>query len=295
MKLNQLRDLVAIVEHGSLRAAARHLDVAQPLLTRSVRTLEKELGVPLFERDARGMTLTAAGRLFHQRACAVVNEIRRAHDDIAQSAGDGSGTVAVALSIMPHVGMLPYALPAFRRRYPKVRLQIIEGLFPDVEGALRSGEIDFYLGASPSAPPAPGLVVEPLFENTRAVVARRGHPLGRAGSLKELADAEWATTSVDYNSEEDLGRLFGRQGLDAPRVMLKVRSAMSLIVALTHTDLLALLPVQWRDLALMREALQEIPVKEVLAAPGIVMIRRPDLPLTPAAEHFGDLLRRRLP
>ena len=61
---------------------------------------------------------------------------------------DGSGTVAVALSIMPHVGLLPHALPAFRRRYPKIRLQIVEGLFPGIENELRNGDIDFYLEAS---------------------------------------------------------------------------------------------------------------------------------------------------
>ena len=54
MKLNQLRDLVAIVEHGSLRGAARHLNVVQSGLTRSIRNLEHELGHPMFERDARG-------------------------------------------------------------------------------------------------------------------------------------------------------------------------------------------------------------------------------------------------
>ena len=64
MKLNQLRDLVAIVERGSLRGAARHLDVAQSGLTRSIRNLERELGHPMFERDARGMVLTPIYQLF---------------------------------------------------------------------------------------------------------------------------------------------------------------------------------------------------------------------------------------
>jgi len=67
MKLNQLRDMLAIVERGSLRAAARHLDLAQPALTRSIRSLEKDLGTTLFEREAKGMVLTAAGQLFYQR------------------------------------------------------------------------------------------------------------------------------------------------------------------------------------------------------------------------------------
>ena len=149
MKLDQLQNLVAIVEHGSLRAASRRLDIPQPALTRSIRSLEKELGSALFLRETTGMVLTAVGRRFHVRASAIINEAKRARDEIAQTGGDDSGTVVVALSIMPHVGMLPHALKAFRMRYPKVQLQLIEGLFPDVESALREGSIDFYLGAAP--------------------------------------------------------------------------------------------------------------------------------------------------
>ena len=139
MKLDQLQHMVAIVEHGSLRAAARRLQLAQPALTRSIRALEKDLGAALFLRETTGMVLTTMGRRFHLRASAIVHEARRARDEIAQHHGDAAGTVVAALSIMPHVGMLPYALGAFRERYPQVRLQLVEGLFPDVESALREG------------------------------------------------------------------------------------------------------------------------------------------------------------
>jgi LysR family transcriptional regulator, regulator of abg operon len=295
MKLNQLRDLVAIVERGSLRAAARHLDLAQPALTRSIRTLERELGSTLFERAAKGMVLTPQGRLFYQRASAVVNELRRARDELEQSHGDMQGTVVVGLSIMPHVGMLPDALPAFRQRFPKVVLKIIEGLYPAIEPGLRDGSIDFYIGASPQVKPASGLLCELLFENTRTVVGRKNHPLAGANSLRELTEAEWATTSVNYNAAQDLNELFASYNLGPPRVMLQAHSAMSVMVALAYSDLLAILPTQWNEFPLTRDALQVIAVRERLPAPAIVCIRRPELPLTPAAEFLCDMLKRYQP
>lgn len=295
MKLTQLSELLAIVEHGSLRSAARRLGVPQPALTRSIRALEKELGIALFERDAGGMRLTAMGKLFHGRAGAIVHEVQKAHDEIAQTRGEGQGTVTVGMSIMPHVQMLPKALPAFRARYPKVRLQVIEGLFPDIESRLRDGTIDLYLGAAPRARPSPGLNIQLLFENTRAVVGRKGHPLRGARSLADLANAQWATTSIDYNADTDLRELFAHHGLPAPTLSLQVRSAMSLMVGLAYSDLLALLPIQWKDFPLTQHVLQVIPVVEPLPAPAIVLMRRPDLPLTPAAEYFVDLLLRHLP
>ncbi|WP_394790685.1 LysR substrate-binding domain-containing protein [Rhodoferax sp.] len=295
MKLEQLQHLVAIVEHGSLRSASRRLQIPQPALTRSIRALEKELGGAVFLRATTGMVLTEMGRRFHVRASTMIHEARRALDEIAQHSGEDTGSVVLALSIMPHVGMLPYSLKAFRQRYPQVRLQLIEGLFPDVENGLREGAIDFYLGAAPRNAPAPGLAVQLLFENTRAVVCRKGHPLAGKRSLKDLAEADWAITAVDYDAEDDLARLFASHGLAVPHVLLRARSAMSIMVALAHSDLLAMLPVQWGEFPMTRDTLQIIPIQEVLPAPAIVLVRRPDLPLTPAAEFMCDVLLRHRP
>jgi LysR family transcriptional regulator, regulator of abg operon len=295
MKLLQLVHLAAIVEHRSLRAAGRRLGVPQPALTRSIRSLEKELGIALFARETSGMVLTEAGRRFHVRASTIVHEAQRARDDIAQLSGDHTGTVHVALSIMPHVGMLPHALAPFHQRYPKVKLQITEALFPQAEGALREGVMDFYLGAAPRELPAPGLQLRHLFDNTRAVVCRMGHPLGAARSLQAISGAQWAITAVDYNAEDDLARLFAGHGLPAPEVALRARSAMSIMVAVAHSDLMAMLPAQWGSWPMTRDTLQVVPIREVLVAPPIVCIRRSDLPLTPAAEVFLDLLLRHQP
>lgn len=295
MKLDQLQHFVAIVEHGSLRAAARRLNQPQPAVTRSIRALEKDLDVTLFLRETTGMVLTAAGRRFHRRASAMLNEARRARDEIAQHSGDDQGTVVVALSIMPHLGLLPHALAVFRKRYPGVMLQLIEGLFPDVESALRDGSIDFYLGAAPRSVPAPGLSMQVLMENRRAVVCRKGHPLGKARHLKELGASDWAITGVDYNALDDMAALFASYDMAAPRVVLRARSAMSMMVALAHSDLLAMLPIQWAQFPMTRNTLQTIQIAETLPAPTIVLIRRPDLPLTPAAEYFCDLMKRELP
>ena len=61
------------------------------------------------------------------------------------------------------------------------------------------------------------------------VVCRKGHPLARVRSLKALAGAEWATTTIDHNAEEDLARLFAAHGQAAPRVMLSAHSAARLL------------------------------------------------------------------
>jgi DNA-binding transcriptional LysR family regulator len=295
VKLNQLRDIVAVAERGSLRAAARHLDVAQPALTRSVRDLERELGAPLFERRARGMSLTAMGAAFVRRANAVLSEVRRAREEVEQLHGGTRGEVVAGLSMVALIALLPKALSAFRVRYPNVQLHLIEGWYPTLENALKDGSMDFYIGPEPVQAPPSDLVQELLFENVRIVLARKGHPLSHARSLRQLIDAEWATTSVTFKAEEEFSELFSRFDVPAPKIALRSQSALTLMSSLAASDLLAMVPIQWIQSPWVGDQLARIPIRETLRAPSIVTIRRAGLPLTPAAEHLLDLMRRNVP
>jgi LysR family transcriptional regulator of abg operon len=295
MKINQLRDIVAIAERGSLRAAARHLHSAQPGLTRSVRQLERELGVPLFERRARGMTLTPMGEAFVRRAGAVLRELERAGEEVRQLQAGTSGRVVAGLSMVPHIALLPKALRPFRAKYPQVQLDLIDGGYPTFEPGLKNGTIDFYVGPRPDGRGVPELVLEKLFDNERIILGRKGHPLAQARSLRDLVSAEWVTTSITFKAEEELGDLFKQHGLPTPRLGFRSQSALTLTVLLANTDLLAMVPVQWLSMTLSSGGLAPIRVKETLPAPPIVVIRRAGLPLTPAAQYLLDLLRRNVP
>ena len=147
-KLHHLRNFVAVARARSLRSAARSLGLTQPALTRSVRELEAELGVALFQRHARGVSLTVAGERFLLRAQAALEELRRGSEEAAQARGEMQGHVAVALSSAPVLSLLARAYAQFRRDWPDVHLRFVEGLFPAVEPALR-GRLDFYLGPGP--------------------------------------------------------------------------------------------------------------------------------------------------
>ncbi len=291
MKLHHLRNLLAVAEQGSVRAAAREMRIAQPAVTRSLQELERELGVSLFERKARGVVPTAMGEVFIRRARSVDNELTRARDEIAQLRGLAHGSVCVALSMAPHLALLPYALRPFRLRYPDVRLNIIDAVFPTVANEMADGTIDCYVGPLPESIPE-GLLVEQLFGNTRVILGRKGHPLAHARSLRELVDAEWATTSITTEAEYELGPLFAQHHLPEPKLVLQGHSALTLIVSLLHSDLLAMVPVQWTDFSLTKDALQTIEVTEPLDAAPICIIQRAGLPLTPATEYLCDLLRR---
>lgn len=292
MKLNHIRDVIAVAERGSLRSAARHLGIAQPAITRSIRELEHELGAALFVRQVNGVVLTPMGDAFLRRATAIQLELQRTKDEIQQPKGIKSGTVAVGLSTAAHVALLPRALKTFVRSFPDVQLRVIEGLFPAMEAELFDGSIDFYVGPLAEDSASSEFAVEKLFDNRRIVVGRRNHPLARAKSLAELKGAKWVTTSVTISSEAELGPVFARFKLPAPAIVARTQTALSMIVMAAYSDYLAMLPEQWLDFVRTGRLLHHIDVRQELVAPSICIVRRARLPLTPAAENLCDLFRR---
>lgn len=292
MKIRQLNEVLAIVERGSLRAAARHLGTAQPAITRSIRELEQELGAELFERSVSGMVLTPIGAAVVKRATVVDSELRRIKDEVAQLKGLRSGMVSLGLSTAPHVSLLPRVLGPFQRVYPDIRLNIEEGLFPSMEAQLRNGSIDFYIGPVAEDRTSSEFKVEKLMDNTRVVLSRRGHPLRSATTLQQLANARWVATSVTIDSRAELDPVFERAGLPAPVIALQAHSALTMIVAAASSDLLAILPLQWLEFAQSTGLLEHVPIREEIEAPALCLITRAGLPLTPMAERLSDQFRK---
>ncbi len=292
MKLTQLRDLASIAETGGLRRAARRLGLSQPALSRSIRELEDELGVKLFERSVGGMELTDAGRTFAMRGEAVRRELERARDEVSQHVGVDTGEVSIGLSSAAHVALLPRAIGPFRRRFPRIKLHLIESLFPALDAQVRDGTIDFYVGPTPAGRLGGAIRVERLFDNTRVVMGRTAHPLRNVGTLAGLTGAEWVMTSAIAGGDIDLRPIFEELGLPAPTVAVRTQTALSTITVAASSDLVTILPRQWLGFARRTGLLEPIEVKETLFAPDICIISRATLPLTPAARHLSDLFHR---
>ena len=134
--------------------------------------------------------------------------------------------------------------------------------------------------------------MEILFNNTRQVFARRGHPLAKARSLRDLVGASWITTGTTSDAEAEFRDLFVRHKLPPPRLVIKAESMLSALITLMSSDALVVTLRQYDEFALTRSALQVIDIEESLPAPDIVVIRRAGLPLTPAADYLCDMFRR---
>ena len=199
--------------------------------------------------------------------------------------------MTIGLSIAAHLQLLPKTLQQFRRRYPKVRLRIIEDFYPTLESNLKEGDVDFYIGPDPGLTLPPPLQKQVLFSGGRAVLCRAKYPLANATSLKELV-LQWITTSITPRAESEIGDLFKRYGLPEPILALQSQSALTLLTCLANSDLLAMAPVKWVESPLASRILATIPVNEDLSAASIIAVTRSEAPLVPAATFLLDLMKR---
>ncbi|MCC6473713.1 MAG: hydrogen peroxide-inducible genes activator [Burkholderiales bacterium] len=175
--LRQLRYLVELGDRLNFRAAAQACFVTQSTLSAGVQELESVLGVQLVERSTRSVRLTSAGKEIAHRARAL---IAQAHDLVATALSAGEPLASSArLGVIPTIApfLLPRALPALRRRFPRLRLFLREDLTERLLERLRAGQLDFALIALPYD--TGDLEVRSLFKDEFSFVAPAGDPLAR--------------------------------------------------------------------------------------------------------------------
>lgn len=283
MRLSQIRDFLAVVESGSIRAGARNLEVAQPTITKSIRSLEAELHAQLLQRTAHGVVLTAAGRAFFARARIVQAELRKAEEEVAQVGGEGEGSVALGIGPAAGVLILAEAVTRFREQFPRSRIRIVEALGHALWPLVRDETLDLAVSIKPDPKREPALKFQPLFRMEFAVVARKGHPLHNARSLAQLADANWLTLLPPPTSGAPLDLIFSAAGLPGPRAVIECDSHTSMITLLAKTDMLGTISRRLLTTPLVRDSLEEIAVAEPLPSLTVGIITRADPPLTRVA------------
>lgn len=184
IELRHLRYFVAVAEELHFGRAALRLHLAQPPLSQQIRKLEEILGYALFTRTSRAVRLTSAGEVFLERAR---RTLRNVEEDLEEARSIGRGEVGflrVGFIGSAMLTPLPAMLGKYRRRYPKVHLQLHESYTSRVLSLIADETID--AGFLRDGGPTPDFEIEPLFSEPFIAVVPRGHRL--AGSKAITAD-----------------------------------------------------------------------------------------------------------
>jgi DNA-binding transcriptional LysR family regulator len=176
--LRQLQILTAVARHGSFTRAAQDLGMTQSAVSTSVRHLEAELGLPLFERDTRNVRPTEAGRDLAARVGGLLNDLANALENARSTAERRRGRVRIAAVPTAVTRLLPPCCAECRGRYPEIDLRIEEMAAEDVAAAVLDGRADLGVlneGRQDLAP----LAATPLGNDVFCLICPQDHPLAR--------------------------------------------------------------------------------------------------------------------
>jgi DNA-binding transcriptional LysR family regulator len=291
MKFHQLNAFLAAVETGSIRAAARKLNLSQAALTKALRELEEDLGASLIQRSVRGVQLTESGSRLLVRARLITQQAQLARSELQQLHGADEGTVTIGVSPLVALTALPLAVAEFRRTYSKVRLHVVEGLEGIILPGVRQGSLDFGIMIVAGGHLGEDLLVDPWFSCPNAVVLREGHPLAQARSLHELAHLEWLATSFGtHGLGTRVEKIFAQAGLPPPERLMRCESVIVAFAIIRHTDVVSLIP------ALLLDCPETLGIRAVamdMRPPmsDFNLITRADVPLSPVAAAFAACLK----
>lgn len=262
-------------------------------MTKTVRALEEDVNVIIFERTPRGVRLTSVGELIFQRAQTVLADVQALQDEISQLAGQDGGQIRVGVSPVGGTVIMPRALKQFRRKWPRVEVDLINVLYPESVNLLREAALDIVIGPMPSLDKHGIVISEPLFDMDVVVATHESNPRRYATSLAELKDQQWIIHGPKEGPSSLYSGTFSGQEHGLPAAFTRCYSLSSTVAMLAETNAFCVFSRQLFDSVAPSHGIVRVPVADALPRFRLALVLQKTRPLTPAAADLANHIRRR--
>jgi LysR family transcriptional regulator, transcriptional activator of the cysJI operon len=291
MNLQHLRVFLAVAEHEHITHASEELVLSQPAVTKTIQSLEREVGLELIERHGRRITLTYTGRVLHSHARRIFAVEREMEEALASLRAVEKGEVTLAASSVTGVYLLPPIVARFRARYPQIALHItILNSHEIVEAAL-DWRIDFGLVEGDTSMLLPELQAEAFARDELVLVVAPGHRWSGLPAIapEALGDRDLLLREQGSGIREVIEHALRLRHVQVrPLLVLPDNEAIKqMAISGVGAAILSALAVQ-RELAagdLVRIAIDGLELR-----PQLSLVRRSDKHLSRAAQAFCTLL-----
>lgn len=292
MDLRQLNSFVHVAETGSFTRAAALLGIAQPALSRQVRALEVELRQTLFERNGRGVSLTGAGQQLLAHGRGILLQVARAQQALESQRGELSGGLTIGLPPSLSRTLTVPLVDAFKARWPRATLSVVEGLSTYALEWLQQGRVDCAVVYNPA--PAPGLRLRPVAEEPLWLVSRRAEEAADPppARLAELATLPLVMPSRPHALRMRVEAALAEAG-KRPQVALEIDSVPAILELVQRHALHAVLGRQALRGSGLQQALVGRPVLGHQCQPlvtGIFIAESSQRPGNALQQQGGELL-----
>jgi LysR family transcriptional regulator, carnitine catabolism transcriptional activator len=288
LSAKHLRAVVTLARFGSFVAAAAHLHMSQPGLSRIIQQVERRLGVQLFVRATKSVLPTDAGREFVPAAERLLGELSQQIQKVRTLDGEMRGQLIISslMSISHHV--LPAALVEFRKQHSKMFVHVREGLAIGVQEDVRSGFADFGIGNAVGV--SEGIAVESITTEPCYVVLPRRHRLHGLSAIKlrDISDDAMISMPTDSGLRRTIDAAATAQGLVLNHSIITNQFG-SLFDFVANNLGIAIVP------AAALPAANEYPIVARPLRPAITrricILRLAERPLSPASKAFLDIFQ----
>jgi DNA-binding transcriptional LysR family regulator len=292
MRLEDLNYFLAVAEESHVGRAAQRLGVTQPALTKGIQRIENDLGLRLFERSAKGMTLTTAGAAFYRRT----RDIRTALDEAIREANDmrmgQAGLLRVGIAPQFSEDLFAPACAALLQQRPGARIEAKTHLNDELFQMLRRGDLDFCVAGLDTVD-STDIEQIPLFSDEMCVGARSDHPLLALPRLRfeDLAAGRWLLPGPDVVTRRRLEAHVAELGLPGLDIVVEWNASIEHRLAIVrHSDLLTI--VSRRTLASPAgRGLSAVALTDAVWLRQVGIALRRGAYLSPLAHRMIEILR----
>ena len=227
MNIKHAQYMLAVLQEGSITAAARKLYISQPSLSQMIKLVETNLGTPIFNRSTDPITLTYAGEKYIQAARQILTINNNLQKEIDEINNEDHGTIKLGIPVQRAMQVLPYVLPKFHEKYPMVDIQVFEHGSTTTESLVLEGKVDFAcLTTYPRQEELEYILVENeeliLLTSPRSALAKR-IPAGTPIDITEAKNELFVNIKPGHSVRTTQDRLFIQKDMK-PRVLLETMS-----------------------------------------------------------------------
>lgn len=291
-KLRHLQILVQVAKHGNITKAAEQMHLAQPALTKSIKDLEAHLGMDMFVRSQKGVTLTSRGEVLIHHARRILAQIKHASQELASLTDGIIGHLTIGTLLAASPLLLPNSLLRIRSERPGIGITIIEGTHDQLIPSLITGDLDMILGRLPETLEDGGVVSKVLYREPICVVARNKHPLAQIDdlSLNDLLGYPWILPLPDTTLREDIDSSFRNAGLESPKNSIESISTFTNRKLLTDSNMIAVMPYQILRFYEQTGLLSRLQIQLNTQLGAIGMTLQKDAEMTPTLKYAQDVV-----
>jgi DNA-binding transcriptional LysR family regulator len=288
MDFRDLKYFEVIATEGNLGRAAERLHRTQPALTKCIDRLEEAIGTRLFEKDGRGMRLTAAGHVLVKRARQMALMVDETAREIQDYAGGLQGNVRIGCVPTLAEHMMPRTFALLLAEAPDITVNLFVAMNDNLMAHLRDGELDLVI--SPMQDADPDVVCEQIAEDVVVVMASESHPVfATQPTLAHLLGYKWMLPARTVATRQWLDQTFDRRGLRRPPVQIESNVLNTILPILEKTALLGF--VSRFNLVSGKARVREVVLPEAQMNRRLGLTYRRNGYLSPVAARIADILR----